>query len=291
MPYDIPMAGENNIEIFTQNARVDISELTAFLNPYSQKLTVTEIHPGPQASVDWFLPPNLEVAIHGVTANPFVASFLGMMSAHLTSEFAKHVVEKAGEKCGEAIIGKAAEGLWDRLREAFSRSKKDSVTFSRSGKHIPVPPLKLTLSLPIYETIPEVKLSLVFASDMSDADLRNAYHSVGKVIEVATKKLEDRQNYETQIQKLMSQGKAEEATDIIQTQNYIKLRRNRFTYVYRPDEQAWVEAEVLAIQGPLEERLASVHEMIESGEFLSSEKTLQEMIADIEREIESARVR
>ena len=285
------MASENNIEIFTQSAGVDISELTAFLNPYTQTLIVTEIHPGPQASVDWFLPPNLEVLIRGVTAHPFIASFLGMVSAHLTSAFAKDVLEKAVEKFGEAIIGKAAEGLWDRLGEVFSRSKKDSVTFSRSGKNIPVPPLKLTLSLPRYETIPEVKLSLVFASDMSEADLRHAYHSVGKVIEVATKKLEDRQDYETQIQELMSQGKTEEATDVIQSRDYIGLRRSRFTYVYRPDEQAWVEAEVLAIQHPLEERLSSIHQMIESGEFASSEKTLREMITDIEREIESARVR
>ncbi|HEY4089093.1 MAG TPA: hypothetical protein VGM43_24355 [Bryobacteraceae bacterium] len=285
------MADENNIEILTQSTAVDISELEVFLKPYAQTFAVTEIHPGPQASVDWFLPPNLEVVIRGVTANPFIASFLGVVSAHLTTEFAKRVLEKAVEKFGDAIIDKAAEGLWERVIKVFRRSKEHNVSFSRSGKSIPVPPLKLTLSLPQYETIPETKLCLVFAGDMSDADLCEAYHSVGKVIEVATKKLEDRQNYETRIQKMVAEDDMDAVTDIIQSPGYIELRRSRFTYVYRPHEKAWVEAETLAVQHVLEDRLASIDRMIANGKFQSSDEGVQEMISEIKQQIESARVR
>jgi hypothetical protein len=139
-------------------------------------------------------------------------------------------------------------------------------------------------------SLPPVNLKLVFATESSDEDIRSAYRSVGKVIERVMKTQEDRANYERRMAELLDGDETEKAAEMIGLEEYAKLRRSTYTFVYRPREGAWVDAYVLAVQEQLEHRVKILGEMlIESDEARS--ETIREMIADIERQIEDGRVR
>jgi hypothetical protein len=284
------MIREGQIRVLTQSASVDTNELVSFLSSYAEKVTIDEFHPGPQASVDWFLPANVELVMNVWASHPFIGSFLGLVSAHLTSQFAKESLKKIAETFGEAILSKSAEGLWDRLLGVFHRSKEHNVAFSRAGKDIPVPPLRCTLGVPALGTLAPVKLQFVFTTELSDKDFHSAYQSVGNVIECVMKTLEEREAYEQRMTEAIAAGEMEQVTEMLESEHYIAIRHTTFTYVYRADEHAWVNANVLAMQPELERQLKILREAL-AKPVDASHEAINDMIADIQRQIEGARVR
>lgn len=284
------MIPDRQIRVVTQSPSVDTHELVSFLNAYAEKVTVDEVHPGPQASVDWFLDPNIHLLMGSMAAHPFVGGFLGTVSGTLTSKVAIEVYKKIAEKVGEAFLSKGVETFLDYFLKVFHRSKKHNAAFVRGGRTIPVPPLGLTLALPAMGTLSPVNAKFVFTTELSDEDIHSAYRSVGKVIERVMKTQEDRATYDRRMAELMAGGQTEKAMEMMGLEEYAKLRRGTYTYVYRPRERAWVDAYVLAVQEQLEHRVKIFGEMlIESDEARS--ETIKEMIADIERQIEDGRVR
>jgi hypothetical protein len=77
------MANGSCIEISRQRSSVDVEELRVFLSEHAQSVTVQDVQPGPQASVDWFLPATVDLVMNLGAAHSFVAGLLGSVAAKL----------------------------------------------------------------------------------------------------------------------------------------------------------------------------------------------------------------
>jgi hypothetical protein len=268
---------------------VDLEDLRLFLSDYAQDVTVREVKIGPQMSVDWFLPPTVDLIMSFGAAHPFIVGLLGSVSGSLTSTTAKKIYEKFGD----ALIKKAVDKFCDHVGKVFKRAKNADIAFHRGDKILPVPPLRITFELNRPKLSKATTLALVFPADLTDAQIRDALSSAGKVVEAAIKRDDKRARYEKRARKLIVNGKSDEGIRLLTDEEHIALRRTSLTYAYHPDENAWVDAWVLADQAVREQNAARLREWIKDppAKMRGYENEMKKMVADIEKYIRDGRVR
>src|SRR5262249_33716043 len=250
------MATQSDVRIERQRASVDVEQLRAFFAEMNVAVTVEEVSPGPQASVDLFLSPVTDVITTFRVAHPLISAFLGSAVSVLTWETARKAAEKITERTIDVALDEMLKRIGERLLDLFRRSKDEKVTFYRGRQELLVPPVRLKLELYNPKVSKQGTLALVFPADLTDGDVREAIGKVGKVIIAALKWEERRGRFEQRFQRLCNQGKEAKAMAMLNDEKAHVWRRTPLTYAYKPDEAAWVDAWVLSDEGYKERRIA-----------------------------------
>ena len=276
------MDDQGQVRILRQRSDVDVEDLRAFLADSDADVSVEDIRVGPQANVDWFLPPTLSIIFNTVAAHPYVAAFVAWAAT------------KSADKLSDAAAGKLVDKLFAYVSKVYPRAKSAALTFVRGEKVIPVPPLRLTFDLFNSNiTTKQTTVTLVFPDDLSDAQIHQALNLVPYVMAACKKRDENRGEYENEVRRLIEAGRQDEGMALMLNEEYVDLRRPALTYVYRPKESAWVDAWVLAEEPLLLERVNRLKEMLKSPspEVKQYQKDFEQMLQDAERKISDARIK
>jgi hypothetical protein len=276
------MDDQGQVRILRQRSSVDVEDLRAFLAESDADVSVEDIQAGPQANVDWFLPPTLSVIFNTVAAHPYLACFVAWAAT------------KSADKLSDAAAEKLVSKLFTYVSKVYPRAKAAALTFVRGEKVIPVPPLRLTFDLFNSDiTTKQTTVTLVFPDDLTDAQIHQALNLVPYVITASKKRDEERGEYEKRVRQLIESGQQEESMALMLDEAFVELRRPALTYVYRPKESAWVDAWVLAEEPLLLQRVNRLKEMLKgpSPEVKQYQKDFEQMLQDAERKIDEARIK
>ncbi len=283
------MDGQSSVRILRQREDVDVEDLRIFLNTVADNVTVEKTYVGPQASVDWFLPPVLTAIFNYAAAHPFLMSTLAGLASGTAVQVGKKIGDKVEDKIAEPIVDK----FFGLIAKVYRRAKATGVIFIRGEKKIPVPPLALTFEMFNKDVTKQSRLTLVFPDDLLDGQLREALGKVGAVMVVATKRDKERGDYENNLRRLLTEGKEDEAMALISDEKYNDLRRHDMKYVYRPAESAWVDAWELALEPVRLKDIERLRDILENPPETAKdyEKEFREMLEELERKVKDARVR
>lgn len=283
------MDGRSSVRILRQREDIDVEDLTTFLSTVADDVTVEETYVGPQANVDWFLPPVLTAIFNYAAAHPFLTSTL----AGFASGTAVKIGKKVGDKVEDKIAGRVVDKFSDLVAKVYRRAKATGVIFVRGEKKIPVPPLALTFEMFNENVTKQSALTLVFPDDLVDGQLREALAKVGAVTAVAKKRDQERGDYENNLRQLITAGKEDEAMALISDEKYVDLRRHEMKYVYRPAESAWVDAWELAIEPVRLKDIDRLKDILQNPPEAAKDyqKEFREMLEDLEGKVRDARVR
>ena len=94
------MEDQGKVRILRQRSGVDVEDLRAFLAESDTDVSVEDVQVGPQANVDWFLPPTLSVIFNTVAAHPYVTVFMAGAAT------------ETADKLSEAVAGKLVDKLF-----------------------------------------------------------------------------------------------------------------------------------------------------------------------------------
>jgi hypothetical protein len=273
---------QGKVQILRQRSSVNVEDLRAFLAESATDVSVEDIQAGPQANVDWFLPPTLSVIFSTVAAHPYVTALLAGAAT------------KAADKLSGAVGGKLVDKLFAYVSKVYPRAKAAALTFVRGEKIIPVPPLRLTFDLFNSNiTTKQTTVTLVFPDDLTDEQMLRALSLVPYVMAACKKRDEERGEYENQVRRLIEAGQQEAGMALMLDEEHIELRRPALTYVYRPKESAWVDAWVLAEEPVLLGRMKTLKKVLKdpTPEVKRHERDFRQMLEDVERKINEARIR
>ena len=281
------------IRIKTQFRTQDIEDLTVLLRDYSEDVTLREVHPGPQANVDLFLQPAIEMVMNYSAAHPLVGVFLASIPSGLIGGTARKIAEKFKDKLPDVLVEKALDKAIDFLKKYYKRGEEAERVFVRGETVIPVPAFRMSLDLnaPVDDSKPRSFVA-TFPTGLSDAQFHDACILLGKVADAAIRRTDELERVEAHLLQMFKENRPDEVTNfLMENEEYHKMSPTP-TYGYRPEESAWVDAHVLATQKETEKRADLLRREIRNPSP-SSQPHLNEfkkMLAEIEKEITDARI-
>jgi hypothetical protein len=214
-----------SVRIIRSTVSVDVGDLKEQLEILTSAVTIETERPAIQMGIAWSLPSVVEIQLAYVLVEPFLRKAVDVLSEAVAEKGAEKVIETVGST----------------LVSVFRRAIKFISRRGASGPTAPAPPLRITFDIVDKALTEPTSVSLVFPDDLTDEQVRAGVASAARAKEMAEQQVKRHGKYQRRMQQLIQTGKKELADKLILSGEYGALRSKNLFYVYRPEEEGWMD--------------------------------------------------